>query len=135
MIRKVDPCLFIYKTGMCVLYVSNCLFWARSQSNIYNVLNSFMEDDPSYNWEHSKVESVSEFLGIYIKTLDDSGFQFFQSGLIHKVLVATGMEHYNGFSTSTKVDATLGIDVNGSEANRDWPNSYASVIGMMLYLA
>ena len=25
--------------------------------------------------------------------------------------------------------------MNGSEAKRDWPNSYASVIGMMLYLA
>ena len=31
--------------------------------------------------------------------------------------------------------ATLGMDVNGSEAKRDWPNSYDSVIGIMLYLA
>ena len=29
----------------------------------------------------------------------------------------------------------LGTDKNGSEAKRDWPKSYASVIGMMLYLA
>ena len=28
----------------------------------------------------------------------------------------------------------VGIDGNGSEANKDCPNSYASVIGMMLYL-
>ena len=59
-------------------------------------MKSFKEDGPSYNWEHSKGESVSEFLGIDIKTLDDGGFQFCQTGLIRKVLEATGMSHSNG---------------------------------------
>ena len=39
-------------------------------------MKSFKEDGPSYNWEHSKVESVSEFLGIAIKTLDMVDFSF-----------------------------------------------------------
>ena len=52
-----------------------------------------------------------------------------------KVLEATGMKDCNGLPTPTKVEAPLRTDVNGSEANRDWPNSYAYVIGMMLYLA
>ena len=78
---------------------------------------------------------MSEFLDIDIKTLDNGGFKFCQTGLIRKVLETTRMEHSNGLPTPTKVEATLGTDVNGSEAKRDWPNSYASVIGMMLYLA
>ena len=78
---------------------------------------------------------MSEFLGIDIKTLNDGGFQFCLTGLIHKVLEATGMEHCNGLSTPTKVEAPLGTYANGSEAKRYWPNSYASVIRMMLYLA
>ena len=45
------------------------------------------------------------------------------------------MEDCNGLPTPTKVEAPLGADENGSEAKRDWPNSYASVIGMMFYLA
>ena len=45
------------------------------------------------------------------------------------------MEHYNGLPTPTKVEAPLGTDANGSEAKRDWTNSYDSVIGMVLYLA
>ena len=44
------------------------------------------------------------------------------------------MEHFNGFPTPTKVEAPLGTDANGSEAKRYWYNSYASIIGMMLYL-
>ena len=45
------------------------------------------------------------------------------------------MEHCNGFPTPAKVEAPLGTDAIGSEAKRDWTNSYDSVIGMMLYLA
>ena len=128
---KVDPCLVMSKTVICVVYMDDCLFWARSQSEIDNVMNSFKEYGPSYSWEHSKGESVSDFLGIDIKTLYNGGFQFCQTGLIRKVLEATGMEHSNGLPTPIKVEAPLGTYVNGSEDKRDWPNSYASVIGMM----
>ena len=67
------------KTLICVLYVDDCLFWARSQSEIVNVMKPFKEYGPSYNWEHSKGESVSEFFGIDINTLDNGGFQFFSN--------------------------------------------------------
>ena len=62
---------------------------------------------------------MSKFLEIDIKTLGGSRFQFCQTGLIRKVLEATGMEHYNGLPTPTKVEAPLGTEVNGSEANID----------------
>ena len=41
-------------------------------------MKSFKEGGTSYNWEHSKGESLSEFLDIDINTLDDGGFQFFK---------------------------------------------------------
>ena len=77
MMIKVDTCLFMYKTVICVIYVNDCLFWERSQSDIDNLMESFKEDVTSYNLEHSKGESVSELLGIDIKKLDDGGFQMF----------------------------------------------------------
>ena len=43
------------KTVMCVVYVDDFHFWARSQSEIDNVMKSFKEDGNSYNWEHSMV--------------------------------------------------------------------------------
>ena len=39
-------------------------------------MKSSKKDGPSYNWGQSKGESVSEFLGIDIKTFDNGGFQF-----------------------------------------------------------
>ena len=122
MASKVGTCLFMYKTFICVVYVDDCLFWARSQYDIDNVMKSFKDDGPSYKWEHSKGESVSEFLGIDIKTLDYGVFQFYQTGLIRKVLEATGMEHCNGLPTPIKVESPLGTDGNGYDAKRYFPN-------------
>ena len=78
---------------------------------------------------------MSKLLGIGIKTLDGGVFQFCQTGLICKNLEAIGMEHCNRLPTPTKVEAPLGTGANCSESKRDWPNSYASVIGIILYLS
>ena len=56
MMSKVDPCLFIPKTLICVVYVDDFLFWECSQSDIDNVMKSFKEYGPIHNWEHSKGE-------------------------------------------------------------------------------
>ena len=62
---------------------------------------------------------MSKLLGVNIKTLKNGGFQFCQTGLIQKVLGDTGMEHCNGLPKPTKVEASLGTDVNGSDSKRD----------------
>ena len=46
---KVDPCMFMSKTVICVVYVDDCLFWERPQYDIDYVINYFKEDGPSYN--------------------------------------------------------------------------------------
>ena len=103
-----------------MVHVDECLFWSCSKSAIDNVMKSFKEDGIIYNLEHSKGESISEFSGIYIKTLDDGVLQFYQTGLIQGVLEAKGMEHCNGSPTPTNVEAHLGTDKDGSEDNIDW---------------
>ena len=66
---------------------------------------------------------MSNFLGIDIKTLDDGGFHFFQTGYIRKVLKATGIEHCNWFPITTKVEAPCEIDTNISEAKNIGPTN------------
>ena len=51
MVSKLDFCMFMSKTVICVVYVDDCLFWACSKNDIDNVMNSFKEDGNSYNWE------------------------------------------------------------------------------------
>ena len=47
MVRKVDPLLFMSKAVICVVYVDNCIFWARSQYEIDNVMKYFKDDGTS----------------------------------------------------------------------------------------
>ena len=54
MTSKIDPYLFMYNTVIFMVYVDDFLFWARSQSEIDNVMNSFKDDDTSYNWQLSR---------------------------------------------------------------------------------
>ena len=103
MASKVYPCVFISNNVVFVVYLDDYLFCACSQSDIDNVMKSFKEYGTSYNWYNSKGESVSELLGIDIKILDDGGLHFYQTGLIHKGLESTGMDHFNVLPTPTKV--------------------------------
>ena len=77
---------------------------------------------------------MSKFLDIEIKTLDNAGFQLYQTEFIREVLEATIMDHLNGFKIPTIVAEPLSKGMNYPESKIDWPYSYASVIGMMLYL-
>jgi len=56
-----------------------------------------------------------------------------QPGLIQKILKATGMEHCNPRKTPTNTSRPLGTDKDGKPPRERW--SYASVVGMMMYLA
>ena len=75
-----------------------------------------------------------EFLGIYIKKMYNGVLQCSHTGLIHKVLEATEMDHFNGLPTPNKVDTPSGTDYNGPEDKIFWIKPYDSVIGIMLYL-
>ena len=69
-----------------------------------------------------------------MKTLDDGGSQFYQTGLVRKVLGSTEMEYYNGLSPTTKVEVHIRTNKNFPDAKIDWPNSYPPSIGMMMHL-
>ena len=76
MIRKVYPCLFMSKTVIGVVYVDNCLFWARSKYEIYNVMKSFKEDAPKvtigYTQGENQCLSSWELISIHWMMVDFS---------------------------------------------------------------
>ena len=54
MMIKMDTCLFMSKTVICVVYVDDCLFRGHSQYAIDNVMMYFKEDGTIYNWKNAK---------------------------------------------------------------------------------
>jgi len=130
---NIDPCLFISPKVICISYVDDVCWFARDQKDIEKVLDSFDNDGDQYNWEMTREGAVNEFLGIDINRLVGDSYELTQKGLIKQVLGATGMVDCNVKPTPTKSEGPLGSDVNGRPASKSW--SYASVIGMLLYLA
>ena len=75
---------------------------------------------------------MSAFLGIKIEQRQQNEFYLSQPGLINKVLKAAGMEDCNPNKTPTTLEQ-LGPDVDGKKMEETW--DYASIIGMLMYLA
>ena len=128
-----DPCLFISENIICIVYVDDCLFFARDKKKIHDLLKSFTDDGDKYNWEHTVEGDVSEYLGIEINKIGNDAFQFVQTGLIDKILRETKMMDCNSKATPTNTNGPLGTNSAGEEPRREW--NYASIIGMMLYLS
>ena len=118
------------KEGLVVLvYVDDILFIGKSDAMIDEMIANLKRDFDL------KVE-VDEFAFLGIEIIKDkkaNAISLRQRGLVDRIIKATGMENANKGKTPTTT-VGLGADVGGSERrNEEW--SYASVVGMLLYLA
>ena len=59
---KLDPCLFIHKDMICLVYVDDCLFFARDEAKIISMLEQLKRDHFNFTVE----QTVEQFLGIKI---------------------------------------------------------------------
>jgi hypothetical protein len=133
-LENLDPCLFIKNDCIAFCYVDDMCFFYRDQNVFDDIIQSFKADGDQYNWELTVEGDVNTFLGINMQRNEDNSYKFLQTGLIDKVLHTTGMTNCNSKSTPCNGDGKpLGADRNGPPANQDW--SYASVVGMLLYLS
>jgi hypothetical protein len=132
---KMDPCLFISPTVLLVLYVDDCCIFARDPKDIDSLLKSFDDNSDEFNWKMTIEGSVTEFLGIEMTPVNGTnGWKLTQRGLIDKVLDTMGLTSCNSNATPTSSDRKqLGKDADEEPCNEDW--NYASVVGMLLYLA
>ena len=139
-LSDIDPCLFIGSNVCAVIYVDDVVFFARDKNNITNLIKTFKDDGNEFNWEHTIEGDLHSFLGVTIQEVKKQengkqviGWKFTQSGLIKKILQATGMVYCNGKDSPTESTKVLGSDTNGHPSKEEW--KYGSIIGMMLYLA
>ena len=72
------------------------------------------------------------FLGILINHKEDGTIELTQTGLIDKILKVMGLENSHERSTPAELKP-LSKDEDGAPCSEPW--SYASVVGLMMYLA
>ena len=135
---RFDHCLFFNDKVMVMCYVDDCIFLAREKEDIDELINNLRKPtrkghDP---FILSKEEDYAGFLGIDIrpsKTVEGA-IELLQVGLIDRVLKVLSLDEDNAKMRYEPAAATpLGKEEDGNSRKEQW--SYASVIGMMLYLA
>jgi hypothetical protein len=123
----IDPCLFIHPDMICLTYVDDCLWFSakpQQMDDLIEKLGTMMTLTVEGN-------DVSAFLGIQFKRVGKT-IELTQVGLIDRILKAMGLENCEVKHTPAE-NKPLGSDKQGPAFKEDW--SYASVVGMFLYLA
>ena len=129
-----NPCLFMKKDMMCVVYVDDTTFSGPNADDIEAEIKSIeiCDKEQRHTFELRNEGEVNDFLGIRISKTGPSSYCLTQPGLIKKVLTNAGMENCKPASTPA-VSTALGWDEHGKEFSENW--DYASIIGMLMYLS
>ena len=129
----LDPCLFISKSVVCLCYVDDLLYFGRSESAIDKAIEELGKDFPDSPGFDVRIEDdVAGYLGIYMKKNADGTIELLQTGLIDRILMAMGLENAKAIGTPATKEPLI-KDEFGETCSETW--SYASVVGMMMYLA
>jgi hypothetical protein len=124
---KLDPCLFMHKKIICIVYVDDCIFFAKNDIIIQDMIKSLKSEF------RLEVEGeVDSFLGIKIVHQDDDSYKLLQIGLKQKIIHYVGLTDGNPDATPASSDP-LGSNKDGAPFTESW--SYASAVGMLLYLS
>ena len=109
------------------------------QKELDKALQLLKDDGDNYNLKMSVDGTVTEYLGIGIEEVrKDKGklrYQITQEGLITNILSTTGITDYNGKATTTSGEAPLQTNLYDDPYSYHTKWLYASIIGMMTYLA
>jgi hypothetical protein len=124
---EADPSLFIHDTVICVTYVDDCLFYAPKLEYITEMIEKLRQAEMELN----VVDDVAGFLGVKIEQTENS-IVLTQVGLIERIIAAMGLESANPVKTPT-TEQRLPKDENGEPCQETY--KYASVVGMLMYLA
>jgi len=117
---EVEPCLFISKKVIFLVYVDYTLYFIPNVSDIDMVLEKLRE----LNVE----DDVAGFLGVLIKKLDEGRIEMTQTVLIKRILEVMGIEVANPKSTPAETEA-IPDDKTGNLTEPHF--NYARIIGTL----
>lgn len=127
-LSKFDPCLFYGDGIILVCFVDDCILVGPKASTLQETIACLRRD-----FLLTEEGELAEYLGIDIsRNKFDKTFTLKQTGLIDRIVVATGLQDSN--PDSVPANATpLSKDLTGLPYTDSW--NYASIVGMLLYLS
>jgi hypothetical protein len=125
---SVDPCLFIQADIIMVLYVDDCLFFAKVDTILDAMLASLRDE-----FEITSDGDVGAFLGIAFTRTSQGHMVLCQPGLIAKIIKECGLDADSKQHKTPAITTILKRDASGPQREHDW--KYRTLIGMLTYLS
>eukprot|EP00804_Cyclotella_cryptica_P006343 CCRYP_010172-RB/>CCRYP_010172-RB protein AED:0.32 eAED:0.32 QI:0/-1/0/1/-1/0/1/0/373 len=126
-----DPCVFIRKDMIILVYVDDCILVSPSSALIKAFIESLANGPEEFAFTDEG--SMDKYLGVDIQKLGDGNFVLCQPFLIQRILEALGIEPSMTNKQSVPVvGPLLSRYTDGPARKHTW--SYRSVIGMLGYL-
>ena len=131
----LDPCLFMKKDMICLIYVDDTIITGPDEQAIENLIKSLgvTEEEQVHTFQLRDEGEVGAFLGIQIERNKNDTFHLTQLGLTNKVLATAGMENSKATVKTPAATTPLGLDSEGEPFTETW--EYPVIIGMLLYLS
>ena len=128
---KFDPCLFIGPDVICVVYVDDLIFWSWDLAHVDRVAVELCKLGVALEQE----EDAAGFLGVnFVHDKSTGLIEMKQTGLIKRVIEVLGLDDGYAKGKHTPAESKpLVKDEDGEAASCGF--SYASVVGMLLYLS
>jgi hypothetical protein len=128
MASKLDPCLFISKSLIIIIYVDDIYIYGKSDDEINELIERLKQDDIALHREGT----AEGYLSVDIQQ-DGNKITLLQEGLTKRIITALGLDSKYSTPVDTPAEtAALGRNVDGEEASGSV--NYASVVGMLLCL-
>lgn len=129
-VSNSDPCLFVSHKVLAVAFVDDILFWASDVAYINELAGKLRKEGLLLEQE----DDAAGFLGVKMSRTEEGLLEMKQTGLIDRILDALGLDSKLATNKYTPAEAKpLTKDIDGKACQGSF--SYASVVGMMLYLA
>jgi hypothetical protein len=127
---KSNPCLFLGKDMIIVLYTDDCLLYARDTKDIDSFVKTLRDN---YKLTLNDLDPIDDFLGIHFSHQDNGELHMSQTGLIDAVTESAHIPKSRLTNTPTPATAILHPATEGLARQESW--NYSSVIGQLNYLA
>eukprot|EP00957_Ditylum_brightwellii_P069314 5262067-Ditylum_brightwellii.AAC.1 len=104
----MDTCLFLSKKVICVVYVDDCLIFARDTADI----DAAIERLKGNRFKLRVEDDAACFLGIELDHQEDGSIELKQTALIQRIVDTIGFQNASGKATPAE-GAELPADVDG----------------------
>jgi hypothetical protein len=125
---SVDPCLFIRKDIILIVYVDDCLLFARDDTTLDSFVLSLQEE-----FNLTCDGDVGAFLGIQFTRTSTGSLELTQPGLIAKIVKECGLDAESKRHNTPAVTKLLSKDSSGPQREHEW--NYRMIVGMLTYLS